>query len=100
MIFSLQIITDSSQSGKTGKIPYREISMLKKSQKYYIALLFLVLLFSSSCGVIKSIQPTPTPTLIPTPAAKATPLPDRDILVATNGTDRSLDKKKQHLNGE
>lgn len=100
MIFSWQIITDSSQSEKTGKIPYREISMLNKSQNYYLSLLFFLLLFATSCGVIKSFQPTSTPTLIPPPAATATPLPDRVILVAADGTDNSLVSEAQQLVGE
>lgn len=100
MIFTKQIILDSSQSGKTGKIPYRGISMFNKSHHYYLLLLISLLLFATSCGLKKSIQPTPTATLIPTSAATATPLPDRVILVAADGTDSSLVIEAQQLVGE
>jgi len=46
------------------------------------------------------LQPTPTATHIPTPAATATALPDRAVLVAPDGTDATLVVEAQQLIGE
>ena len=62
-------------------------------------LLFLFILISG-CSVIKNLQPTPTATHIPTPAATATALPDRAVLVAPDGTDATLVVEAQQLIGE
>lgn len=74
--------------------------MSKIFQKYRLPLLFFFILFISGCGAIKSLQPTPTPTHIPTAAATPTPLPERVILIAADGTDSSLVIEAQQLVSE
>lgn len=57
----------------------------------------LILFLSGGCGLIKGSQPTPTPTLIPTRQATATPQPPRAILISPNGVDASLISDAQKM---
>ena len=71
--------------------------MVKIRKKIILTAIFALFLFSSSCSLLKTNQPTPTPPLFPTPRPTPTPLPARAILIAPNGADPSLLSEAQTL---
>ncbi len=71
--------------------------MLKNNLKIILLAICALLVFSSGCGLIKANQPTPTPTLFPTPLSTPTALPARAILIAPNGADATLLNEAQTI---
>jgi hypothetical protein len=70
---------------------------VKINLKTILFSLFVILLFSSGCSLIKINQPTPTPIHIPTPLPTPTLLPSRAILIAPNGADPALLAEAQNI---
>jgi hypothetical protein len=70
---------------------------VKINLKTILFSLFVILLFSSGCSLIKINQPTPTPIRIPTPLPTPTLLPSRAILIAPNGADPALLAEAQNI---
>lgn len=94
------IITQSSPKQTRVKLLIMEKSM-RQNPIHFIAIFSLgLLVFLSGCGLIQSFRATSTPTIVPTPIATATPLPDRAILITASETDATFIAEAQTLLAE
>ncbi len=71
--------------------------MPPKSIQRFCILSLLVFFVLNACSVIKSFQPTPTSTTVPTPLPTATPLVNRAVLIAPSNADENIVTEAQQL---